>query len=519
MKEGESLMKINETIMDSNEFEANKFVSKIMRSTCIAMLIVEILDLINVFTIDKKIMLTITIIVCLILMFPTLLVDVLKIKKGYVKYVLIWCSMIFISILTVTLSYHTVLLFIYPIALSAVYFSKKLTIATLIQFSILIVLSQFGAFYAQLTVDYNGLSFTRLICFLIVPRIIILMALSTIFIAVNQRASALIEQIIFSQAESKKMIGDMQIIMDKTSQISNSLTSSMEILSNVSNNTEKNTKEISLNITKVKTGSKDTLENISEANKSLNLITDSIIELSQQSKNIYELSNKVKELTNDNSKTSNEAANKMTAINNSTKETKDIINALGHKTNEIINIVKLISEISSQTTLLALNAAIEAQRAGEHGRGFAVVADEVASLADQSKESADKITSIINEITQNTRDAINSMDKNAELVQSGLNTMIDAKECADKAYKSNDEMNLKINEIISVTNTVTNSSEKIVNIVEQVRNVCSKNLDDLDNVFVEINKEITSINELTSQVSNIDKITHDLDEVLSIKQI
>ena len=517
MKEGRFPLKKSETIIKSNEFEANKFVSKIMRSTCIAMFIVEILDLINVFTVDKKVMLAVTVSTCLILLIPTLLVNILKIEKSYVKYVLIWCSILFVSILTIVLSYHAVLMFIYPVALSSVYFSKKVTLTTLLEFCFLLVFSLFVSFYTQFTTDHNGSSITKLVCFLIIPRLIILMALSTIFIAINQRASALIKQIILSQAESEKMLDDMKNIMDKTSHISNSLTLSMNVLSNVSNNTEKNTEEISLSIDKVKIGSKDTLENVREADKNLNLITDSIVELSQQSKIMHELSNKVKELTNDNSKTSNEAANKMTAINNSTKETKDIINTLGNKTNEIINIVELISDISSQTTLLALNAAIEAQRAGEHGKGFAVVADEVASLAEQSKYSASKISSILNEISENTKNAVNSMDRNVELVQSGLITMINAKESADKAYKSNDEMNLKINEIISITNKVTNNSEKIVNVVGQVRDVCSKNLEDLDNVFVEINKEITSINELTSQVSNIHKITKDLDEVLSIQ--
>jgi methyl-accepting chemotaxis protein len=93
------------------------------------------------------------------------------------------------------------------------------------------------------------------------------------------------------------------------------------------------------------------------------------------------------------------------------KESDLCIGSLRQKTENIGEILNVISAISNQTNLLALNASIEAARAGEHGRGFAVVAEEVRKLAEDSHQSVEKIASILHEIVKDVHLVSASIEK------------------------------------------------------------------------------------------------------------
>ncbi|MHC4455610.1 MAG: methyl-accepting chemotaxis protein [Planctomycetota bacterium] len=98
----------------------------------------------------------------------------------------------------------------------------------------------------------------------------------------------------------------------------------------------------------------------------------------------------------------------------SVSATVDGMRAIAESSEQISEIIGVITEIAEQTNLLALNAAIEAARAGAHGKGFAVVADEVGKLAQRSSEAAKEITQLIKDSTTRVADGTKLSDESQQ---------------------------------------------------------------------------------------------------------
>jgi methyl-accepting chemotaxis protein len=186
--------------------------------------------------------------------------------------------------------------------------------------------------------------------------------------------------------------------------------------------------------------------------------------------------------------------------------------AISESSEQISEIIGVITDIAEQTNLLALNAAIEAARAGAHGKGFAVVADEVGKLAQRSSEAAKEITQLIKDSTSRVSEGTKLTDSSQQAL-----TKI------DESGKVNMEA---INEISNVSGLLATSTEQVQGLMKELnalavsigemageqgvrREAAMKAIDSLQLKSTEITGLVSKTN---ADVVNIDK---EMNEILN----
>ncbi len=153
----------------------------------------------------------------------------------------------------------------------------------------------------------------------------------------------------------------------------------------------------------------------------------------------------------------------------------DDIDAVQKNSEEIKSIVDVINSIAGQTNLLSLNASIEAARAGEAGRGFAVVAEEIRKLADQSRESGNKIHEIVKKIgetadktTASAREAESMVNEQARALQETVNVFGLIQDCVGELVDGIRLITQRLEESMLEKDKVENSLQNIASVSEEV---------------------------------------------------
>ena len=187
------------------------------------------------------------------------------------------------------------------------------------------------------------------------------------------------------------------------------------------------------------------------------------------------VSSKSSELSEHGGQIIHRAAEEMTLLADSVRQTSSIIESLGEQSTKISSIVNVIKEVADQTNLLALNAAIEAARAGEQGRGFAVVADEVRKLAERTAKATQDVTTMIGAIQESSRTAVGSMVTMVNQVESGVALAREAGEAITQIKSGSDQVAGMVSEISNSLGEQSKASDEIAAQIEKVSQMTEKN--------------------------------------------
>jgi methyl-accepting chemotaxis protein len=180
------------------------------------------------------------------------------------------------------------------------------------------------------------------------------------------------------------------------------------------------TEEIAMGAKQSSEGAHREADQAVQAASAMQEMSASVSEVANHARQAHDAASHSAEAARAGGKVAEETLATMGVIAASTQEAAERVTALGKSSEQIGNIVAVITEIAGQTNLLALNAAIEAARAGEQGRGFAVVAGEVRRLAERTATATKEIAGMIETIQQETRVAVAAIEKGNREVELGV---------------------------------------------------------------------------------------------------
>jgi len=275
------------------------------------------------------------------------------------------------------------------------------------------------------------------------------------------------------------------------------------------------TEQITSSIQEVASGSEAQGKNATESSAAMKTMTKGIQQLAATTAAVSELAIETNTEANKGNESLHRVITQMDTINAAVLESASVVKNLGNHSVEIGNIIGLITDIAEQTNLLALNAAIEAARAGDHGRGFAVVADEVKKLADQSKQSAEQIASLISEIQQDTNRAVTVMDTGTQEVQVGMRVVKVAEEGFSKIVELIEQVSHQIQEATTVSEEMSSSAEQIYASFDEIATIAQMSSSNLQNVASASEEQLATIEEVAASAATLSNMAEELQTQVS----
>ena len=161
----------------------------------------------------------------------------------------------------------------------------------------------------------------------------------------------------------------------------------------------------------------DTSRNSSDTAQQATHVSAAAVQVSSSVQTIAAGTEEMTSTVNEVAQTAAQAAEIAAGAVQLAQSTSAVMDRLDRSSDEIVNVVTVITNIAEQTNLLALNATIEAARAGEAGRGFAVVANEVKDLARETATATEQIRAMVTGIQDETRSAVASIERISVVIE------------------------------------------------------------------------------------------------------
>ena len=198
--------------------------------------------------------------------------------------------------------------------------------------------------------------------------------------------------------------------------------------------------------------------------------------------------------------------------------------AISQSSEQISEIIGVITEIAEQTNLLALNAAVEAARAGAHGKGFAVVADEVGKLAQRSSEAAKEITQLIKESTGNVAEGVKLTDQSqqalAKIAEGGRINM----QAIEAISNTSEVLDQNTGEVKGQVESLNKLAKEIGGMAQEqgVRRAAAEEalkvlLDYSNNITGLVNESNTSIQEMNKEMAGVVQRGQEMSELTGLQ--
>jgi methyl-accepting chemotaxis protein len=182
------------------------------------------------------------------------------------------------------------------------------------------------------------------------------------------------------------------------------------------------TEEVATAAQEIAAGAQQQLSSLSESSTAITEITTAaeqfkatMREFADRARAVQEAAEETGKRTDDGLEQTRQSNARIQKMRENAVATGGSVLELSEQMERINEITATVHEIAEQTKLLSLNASIEAARAGEEGRGFAVVATQVRELANQSKEAAGRIESIISHTQKSMQTVVSKIEEGSLL--------------------------------------------------------------------------------------------------------